>query len=411
MSMPQSEASGSVFDFVVVGGGIVGLATAYQLTQKYPDAKLALLEKESQVAQHQSGRNSGVLHSGIYYKPGSLKARTCRTGKVLMEQFCDEQQIAYERCGKIIVALDGDEESRLDAIHERGQANGIQCTKIDAAQIRELEPHSAGVAALHVPESGIVDYPAVCQRLAAILRERGHAVELGQRVESIKRDGKTVIIKTPQAQYFARFLVTCGGLYSDRLVKMAGLKPPAKIVPFRGEYYELTPGARQLCRNLIYPVPDPNFPFLGVHFTRMVSGDVECGPNAVFALAREGYSWGNVQLGDLMESLSYGGFLKIAAKNWKTGLGEIHRSISKSAFVAALQRLIPEINAAQLTPCRAGVRAQAIGKDGAMVDDFLWVVEENMVHVCNAPSPAATASLEIGNQIVTRVDQQLEQLA
>jgi (S)-2-hydroxyglutarate dehydrogenase len=395
-------------DFLVIGGGIVGLATAYQLSKQFPEASLCLLEKEPAVAQHQSGRNSGVLHSGIYYKPGSLKATTCRAGKLAMEAFCSEQGIAFERCGKIIVALDDTEEARLQAIYERGQANGIHCKIIDRAEILQLEPHSAGQRAIHVPESGIVDYPGVCERFAQLLRNNGQHVRLSEQVQRITQRANSVEVETHGNKYEAGFLITCGGLYSDHLVKLSGLKPPAQIVPFRGEYFELDEAARGLCRNLIYPVPDPNFPFLGVHFTRMVSGDVECGPNAVFALAREGYSWGTLRFDELAESLFYGGFLKLAARNWKMGLGEIHRSLSKAAFVKALQRLIPDIRSEHLKPCRAGVRAQAIAPDGSMIDDFLWVVEKRMIHVCNAPSPAATASLEIGRQIVSRVCEQLE---
>lgn len=394
-------------DFLVIGGGIVGLATAHQLSRQFPSSSICLLEKEPAVAQHQSGRNSGVLHSGIYYKPGSLKATTCRAGKLEMEAFCSEQGIAFERCGKIIVALDDAEESRLQAIYERGQANGIECRVIDRNEIKQLEPHAAGQRAIHVPESGIVDYPAVCRRFAQLLRDGGHQVRLGEQVKRIEQKAGGVEVETNHAIYQSGFLITCGGLYSDHLVRLSGLKPPAQIVPFRGEYFELDAAARGLCRNLIYPVPDPNFPFLGVHFTRMVNGDVECGPNAVFALAREGYSWSTLRFDELAESLLYGGFLKLAARNWKMGLGEIHRSLSKAAFTKALQRLIPDIRSEHLKPCRAGVRAQAITPDGSMIDDFLWVVEERMIHVCNAPSPAATASLEIGRQIVARACEQL----
>ncbi len=394
-------------DFLVVGGGIVGLATAWRLAQAYPDAKICLLEKEPRVAMHQSGRNSGVLHSGIYYKPGSLRATTCRSGKLAMQEFCQSESIRYEICGKIIVAVSPEEVPRLDAIHTRGIENGIECRLIDEREMREIEPHVAGLKAIAVPEAGIVDYPAVCQRLAEKLKTAGHRVLLGQRVTAINAGSSQVEVRTETDVLRTGFLITCGGLYSDRLVKMSGLNPPAQIVPFRGEYYELSEERRELCRNLIYPVPDPSFPFLGVHFTRMVSGDVECGPNAVFALAREGYSWGNIRLGELAESLRYRGFLKLAARNWRMGLGEIHRSLSKAAFVKALQRLIPEIRAEDLRPCRAGVRAQALTPEGTMVDDFLWVSEGRMVHVCNAPSPAATASLEIGAQIVQRVSEQL----
>ena len=391
------------FDFVIVGGGIVGLATAWQLAQEYSDCSICVLEKENQLAAHQSGRNSGVLHSGIYYKPGSLKARTCRAGKLAMQEFCEQQGLPYELCGKVIVAVDESEVDRLQAIYDRGQQNGINCQIIDAKQLHELEPHCRGVKAIHVPESGIADYPAVCRKIADLLRAAGHRVELNQEVRQIRRTSESILVKTDEQEWEGSLFVGCAGLHSDRLVRLAGLTPPAKIVPFRGEYFELKSNRRELCRNLIYPVPDPNFPFLGVHFTRMVSGDVECGPNAVFALSREGYSWGKIGLRDLAESVTYGGFLKLATRHWKMGLGEIHRSLSKAAFVKALQRLIPGIREEDLTPCRAGVRAQAIQSDGTMVDDFLWVDDERMIHVCNAPSPAATASLEIGKHILERV--------
>ncbi len=390
-------------DFLIVGGGIVGLATAWRLMQQFPDAKIMLLEKEGRVGTHQSGRNSGVLHSGIYYKPGSLKAVTCRSGKVALEQFCREHGVRYETCGKIIVALDETELPGLEHIFKRGVENGVTSHWLDAFGIRELEPHSAGIRGLHVPEAGIVDYPAVCAKLSGLLVAAGHSVKLHQQVTAIRGEGQQVTVSCGTDQFTTGFLVTCGGLYSDRLVRLSGLKPPAQVVPFRGEYYELKKDRRHLCRNLIYPVPDPKFPFLGVHFTRMIGGEVECGPNAVLALAREGYSWGKVRLGDLAESLTYGGFLKLAARHWRMGIGEIQRSLFKSAFVRALQRLLPEIRADDLTPCRAGVRAQALAPDGSMIDDFLWVTAPRMVHVCNAPSPAATASLEIGRIIAERV--------
>jgi L-2-hydroxyglutarate oxidase len=304
-------------DFLVIGGGIVGLATAWQLVNRFTDAKVLVLEKESRVAAHQSGRNSGVLHSGIYYKPGSLKAVTCRQGKLAMQNFCEEHGIAYEVCGKVIVATTESEIPQLEAIEQRGRQNGINCRLIDRAELAELEPAVAGIRAIHVPESGIVDYPGVCQTLAELLRERGHQVLLGQKVTEIRSTKSGLSVRAGQDEFQTGFLVSCGGLYSDHLVKLAGLQPPARIVPFRGEYYELVDSRRDLCRNLIYPVPDPNFPFLGVHFTRMVSGDVECGPNAVFALSREGYSWGKIRLGELAESVSFPGFLKLAASHWK----------------------------------------------------------------------------------------------
>ena len=402
--MPSPSDQNS--DFIVIGGGIVGLATAWQISQRFPDASIRVIEKEPKLAAHQSGRNSGVLHSGIYYKPGSLKATTCREGKLAMEAFCREHEIAFENCGKVIVAVDEEEVQRLDNIYSRGRENGIRCEIIDEKQLKEREPNVRGVKAILVPEAGIVDYPAVCERLSKLLSAGGHDVRMGCKVEDITSSANEVEVKTNSGTYRSGFLVTCAGLYSDRLARKAGLTPPAKIVPFRGEYFELVESRRDLCRHLIYPVPDPNFPFLGVHFTRMVGGDVECGPNAVFALAREGYSWGKIHLGELAESMTYSGFLKLAFAHWRMGLGEVHRSLSKAAFVKALQRLIPDIQAADLKPCRAGVRAQALTPDGSMVDDFLWVTGQNMVHVCNAPSPAATASLEIGRHIVDRVQEE-----
>ena len=299
-------------DFAIIGGGIVGLATAYQILNHFRDATITLLEKENQVAAHQSGRNSGVLHSGIYYKPGSIKAFTCREGKLLMEAFCREHAIRYETCGKVIVALNENELPLLERIYERGKGNGVRCEKIDQKQLKDIEPHAAGISAIHVRESGIVDYPGVCRRLADILRERGQQVWLGAEVVDIKQQAEQVELTTRKEKLLARYVVNCGGLQSDRLIRMAGDQPPAKIVPFRGEYYQLKPEYRHLCKNLIYPVPDPEFPFLGVHLTRMVDGSVECGPNAVLALAREGYTWSTLNPKDLLESLSYPGFLKMA---------------------------------------------------------------------------------------------------
>ncbi|RMF44646.1 MAG: L-2-hydroxyglutarate oxidase [Planctomycetota bacterium] len=394
-------------DFAVIGGGIVGLASAWRLTQAFPGARVHVLEKEPKLAAHQSGRNSGVLHSGIYYKPGSLKAQTCRAGRAAMVEFCQQHEIRHEVCGKVIVAVDDSEVPRLEGIYERGVQNQVRCEIIDVDQLQSLEPHAAGVAAIHVPDAGIADYPAVCEKLAELIRRAGGTIHLNQGVEKIQANDTCVRLTTATQIYECDFLVACAGLYSDKLVRLSGLEPPAKIVPFRGEYYELIPERRYLCRNLIYPVPDPQFPFLGVHFTRMVTGQVECGPNAVFALAREGYSWTAIQPLELLESLSYSGFQKLALRHWKMGVGEVVRSLSKQAFVRALQRLIPEIRAGDLVPCRSGVRAQALGKDGSLIDDFLWVTGPRMLHVCNAPSPAATASLEIGRLIAERVQREL----
>jgi L-2-hydroxyglutarate oxidase len=390
-------------DVAIVGGGIVGLATAYQLTRQFPDRRVVVLEKEAEVAAHQTGRNSGVLHSGIYYKPGSLKAINCRAGKKAMEAFCAAEGVAHEICGKVIVAVTEADLPALQRIYERGQANGVACTLIDKARLAELEPHAAGIKAIHVPEAGIVDYKQVCEKLAERIRQAGSQVVLNARVTGLhhRPDGLTVV--STAGEYQARQLVNCAGLYSDRVTKMTGEKPPAQIVPFRGEYFELKPAAWKLCKNLIYPTPDPRFPFLGVHFTRMVHNSVECGPNAVLAFGREAYRFFDVNARDLCESLTYGGFLKMALRHWKMGLGEMWRSLSKKAFVRALQRLVPEIRAEDLEPGPAGIRAMAVAPDGEMVDDFLILEGDRVVNVCNAPSPAATASLNIGKLVVERL--------
>jgi L-2-hydroxyglutarate oxidase len=390
-------------DVAIIGGGIVGLATAYQLTRELPGRRVAVLEKEDQLALHQTGHNSGVLHSGIYYKPGSLKAINCRQGKRLMEEFCAAEGIAYEICGKVIVALDASELPAMERIYERGQANGVACEVIGPERLAELEPHSAGIKAIHVPETGIVDYKQVCGRLAERVRERDGQVLTSARVTKIERNGDRVVLSTEAGDVSAAQVVNCAGLHCDRVTAMSGQTPEVKIVPFRGEYYELTPEATHLCKNLIYPVPDPNFPFLGVHFTRMIEGGVECGPNAVLAFAREGYRKTDFNLADLAESLGYSGFRKLAAKYWKTGLGEMWRSASKAAFVKALQRLVPEIRAEHLHAAPAGIRAQAVAPDGSMVDDFLIQEADRVINVNNAPSPAATASLNIGKTIVERL--------
>ena len=394
-------------DVLIVGGGIVGLATAYQLTRRSADCCVTVVEKESQLAAHQTGHNSGVLHSGIYYKPGSLKAINCREGKLAMEAFCAEEQIPYEICGKVIVAIDESELQALERIYQRGQANGVSCEMIGKERLAELEPHAAGIQAIHVPESGIVDFRAACRKLAARVQSAGGSVVTGARVVGIRHQHDDVVVETTSGPYSAKLLINCAGLHCDRVTRLTGHQPSAKIIPFRGEYYELVPEARRLCRNLIYPVPDPKFPFLGVHFTRMIDGGVECGPNAVLALAREGYRWSDINLRDLSESLMWPGFLKMAARHWRMGAGEMWRSISKAAFVKALRRLIPEIRSRDLKSAPAGVRAQAIARDGSLVDDFLIEQHGRVVNVLNAPSPAATASLKIASTIVSGLDSEL----
>ena len=394
-------------DVLVIGGGIVGLAAAYQVARLKPATKIVVVEKEPEPARHQTGHNSGVLHSGIYYKPGSLRALNCRSGKRMMEEFCREEGIPFDICGKVIVACGDSELPGLQRIFERGQANGVACAMIDRARLKELEPHTAGIAAIHVPEAGIVNYRAVCLRLVEIVERAGGRFIPNAEVTALRSEANGVAVVSRAGEFQARYVINCTGLQSDRTTKLSGRTPAVKIVPFRGEYFELKPAAKHLCRNLIYPVPDPSFPFLGVHFTRMISGAVECGPNAVLAFARAGYRKRDVSFRDLSETLTYGGFLKLAAKHWRTGFGELWRSFSKRAFVKALQRLIPEIRGEDLETAPAGVRAMALAPDGSIVDDFVIEEHDRFINVCNAPSPAATSSLQIGLSIAERLTERL----
>ncbi len=392
------------FDVGIIGGGIVGLASAWEIANQYPSLRIVLLEKEKSVAEHQTGRNSGVLHTGIYYKPGSMKAINCRLGKLRMQEFCQEHRISHEICGKVIVALDDGELPLLQRIYERGIANQVNCRLIGREELAEIEPHAAGIKAIHVPEAGIVDYRAVCNRLVELLIDRGHAIQTNARVLGVKPRMDGVTIESTWQTIDVSYAINCAGLHCDRIIELSGDKPAAKIVPFRGEYFELKQDVQHLCKNLIYPVADPKFPFLGVHFTRMIGGGVECGPNAVLAFAREGYTKSHVNLRDLFETLTYNGFIRMAAKHWRMGAGEMWRSISKAAFVRALQRLMPAIRSEHLVPAPAGVRAQAVLPDGNLVDDFLISGTARMIHVNNAPSPAATAALNIGKLISERID-------
>ena len=392
-------------DILIIGAGIVGLATAYTLTQQYPDKRITVLEKEAGLAQHQTGHNSGVLHSGVYYKPGSLKAVNSLAGRRAMLEFCDREGIPYKLCGKVIVAVGEGDEARLEMLHERGVANGIAVEVIGRDRLDELEPHAAGNRALYLPNAGIVDFRLVCERLAHRVRERGHSILTGAEVTGLTEHNDSVAVRSTAGDFTAAYVVNCAGLHSDRVAALGGTPPAARIVPFRGEYYRLKPEAEHLCNALIYPVPDPQFPFLGVHFTRTAWGEVECGPNAVLAFAREGYRKTDVNVGDLWGTLTYPGFIKLGAHYWRMGAGEMWRSISKAAFVKALQRLMPEITAEQLEPMPAGIRAQAVAADGRMLDDFAFAESARMVHVVNAPSPAATASLSIGKTIVEKLAQ------
>jgi L-2-hydroxyglutarate oxidase len=397
-----------VYDFVIVGGGIVGLSVGMTLGRCRPGARILVLEKEDMLAAHQTGRNSGVIHSGIYYKPGSFKARFARDGSRSLVRFCEEHGIAHEVCGKVIVATEPGELPRLEALYERGVANGIAVEKIGPDRLREIEPHCRGIAAVHVKATGIVDYKAVAATYARLIGEQGGDVRLATRVLGVaSRDGAEggAVVQTDKGEFAARFLVNCAGLHSDRVARMApgDQSTKARIVPFRGEYYDIKPEKRYLVRHLIYPVPNPDFPFLGVHFTRMIGGDIHAGPNAVLSLKREGYHKTDVDLRDLGEVLAFPGFWRLAGKYWRDGLAEAYRSWSKAAFVRSLQRLVPEIQAEDITPSRAGVRAQALLPSGALVDDFLLVRTQNALHVCNAPSPAATASLEIGTAVAAEV--------
>lgn len=404
-------------DLAVIGGGIVGLATAMTWLQTRPGSRVTVLETEARVGQHQSGHNSGVIHSGIYYQPGSEKALLCREGKTKLEAFCEKHGIRWEKCGKVVVATDPSELSSLERIIERADLNGVEFRRITTDQLRQLEPSVAGVDAIVVPETGIVDYRSVCDAYRHCIEEMGGSVQLGFQVQRLDADDSGVRMagvdhnqSSGKFDIRARSAIVCAGLHSDTLVRQnesdasrsdtESLSEEVRIIPFRGEYYELRPERRGLCRNLIYPVPDPAFPFLGVHFTRMIDGNVECGPNAVLALAREGYRWRDIDVRYLQRTLGYSGFRRLIQKHWRKGLGEMNRSLRKSAFVTALQKLIPELRASDLIPARAGVRAQAVRANGELVDDFLFRSTPNVTHVLNAPSPAATASLAIARRVI-----------
>ena len=391
------------FDCVVIGGGIVGLSVAWALLERKPGINISVLEKEDGWARHQTGRNSGVIHSGIYYKPGSLKAKLCRDGNRRLVEFCQQYRIPYELCGKMIVATTPSEIPLLENLYARGLANGLTAKKLTAFEVKQIEPHVNCLAGIHVPSTGIVNFADICRKLAELIQIRGGELRLGTKALGFQAQDRGGILETSRGALAARLMINCAGLHSDRVAKSAGAKPGARIVPFRGEYYELKAERRQLVRNLIYPVPDPQFPFLGVHFTRMIDGSVHAGPNAVLSLKREGYYRTSFDLRDFLDTMTYSGFWRMAAKHARSGLEEMHRSFSKKAFVRSLQKLIPEIREEDLVPGEAGVRAQALRPDGGLVDDFLIVNGLHAIHVCNAPSPAATASLEIGRVIAEQI--------
>ncbi len=392
------------YDFIIVGGGIVGLATGLRILEARLGTKLLLLEKEDSLGRHQTGHNSGVLHAGLYYKPGSLKAKLAVEGLREMVSFCQTHKVTHEQCGKIVVATAPDELPRLEKLMERGVANGLKgLRKLSSEEIREIEPHAAGLAAIHVPEEGIVDYAGVVEAMAKEIRNMGGEVRTGEQVEGLKGAGGMWRVETSSETYETNQVVACAGLHSDRIVSRSGMNPSAKIMPFRGEYYMIRKERQSLVRNLIYPVPDPQFPFLGVHFTRMVKGGVEAGPNAVLAMAREGYTWGDINIRDLGESLSFLGLWKFMLKYPSLCSYEIWRSISRREFCRSLQKLVPEIREQDLETGSAGVRAQAMSSDGSLVEDFSFVEGPGILHVVNAPSPAATASLAIGAEIARRL--------
>lgn len=398
-----------MYNVVVIGGGIVGLASALKIKEKNPNYKVALIEKERDIAKHQTGNNSGVIHSGLYYKPGSFKAKNCVDGYNMLVDFCKEEGIEYELCGKIVVATNKEQLPALETLYERGAANGLDgIKKLQAEELKEHEPHVAGVAGLFVPQTGIIDYKAVADKYAEKFKHFGGEIHSSNKLLSFKEDRGFIHVQTKNERFTTRLVVNCSGLYSDKVAKLTGAKIGYKIVPFRGEYYKIKPEKSHLVKNLIYPVPDPNFPFLGVHFTRLIEGGIEAGPNAVLAFAREGYKKSQINMKELLGTLFYPGFIRVASKYWKTGMGEMYRSFSKQAFTKALQELIPEIEKKDLLPGGAGVRAQACDRKGGLIDDFLVVEHDQFINVGNAPSPAATSSLAIGERISNMVVERMK---
>jgi (S)-2-hydroxyglutarate dehydrogenase len=390
-------------EYAIIGGGIVGLATAMAVGNKYPKARILVLEKEQDLAQHQTGRNSGVIHSGIYYKPGSLKARFARQGNRSMVEFCSEHGIKHSVCGKVIVASKPSELPLLQSLFQRGLDHRLTVARLSPEQVQETEPHVRCLAGINVRSTGIVNYREVSAKYVELIKLNGGTVRTGTRVDRLRTVNGTQVIETPHGDFEAGFIINCAGLFSDRVARYSGVDPAAKIVPFRGEYYKLVPERRHLVKSLIYPVPNLDFPFLGVHFTRMIDDSVHAGPNAVLAFKREGYSRTDINCADLFETLAFPGFWNLARRYYRDGIREMLRSVSKRAFVKSLQQLVPEITEDDLVPTHSGVRAQALMPDGKLVDDFMIVKGKNSIHVCNAPSPAATASLEIGRFVANQV--------
>ncbi len=396
------------FDIAIVGGGIIGASTAMALSDT-KGVSLVLIEAEDALASHQTGNNSGVIHSGLYYKPGSLKAKNCTRGRELLFRFCEEHDIPHDRCGKVVVATQESELPALEVLYQRGIENGLSgLKKIGPEEILEREPHISGIEGLHVPQTGIVDFPAATRKYVELMQERGGQLKLSTRLLGVTREVGGLVLETDKGEIRAKNLVNCGGLHCDRIARLTGDQPPMKVVPFRGEYYELVKDRHFLVNNLVYPVPDPRFPFLGVHFTRMIHGGIEAGPNAVLAAKREGYNRFSFNFSDVFSYYFYGGFWKMAFKYWRPGLGEIWRSMNKRAFVNALRRLMPELEMSDVHRGGAGVRAQALGPNGKFLDDFFFLESENIIHVLNAPSPAATASISIGQSIAEKALKRFE---
>ncbi len=396
-------------DLLIIGGGIVGLATALNAVSRFPELRVTVVEKEKQVAAHQTGHNSGVIHSGIYYRTGSLKARNCVAGAASMKRFCQEHGIQYEECGKLVLATSEEEVPRLEQLHQRGIANGVEGLRLlDREQFREIEPHCEGLKALQVPSTGIVDYVAVAHQYAELIERAGGEIICEARVTGFRREEPSTLVETTAGVFRAAYVINCAGLYSDRIARLAAAEIELQIIPFRGEYYEVRQERRYLIKNLIYPVPDPRFPFLGVHFTRRVNGSVEAGPNALLALRREGYTGSQPDMSEAMEIITFNGFWKMARKYWQMGAAEQFRSWVKHAFTRALQKMVPELTEEDLAPGGSGVRAQAVDPQGNLLDDFYFVHSPGMIHVCNVPSPAATASLEIGREVIDMFAQRFE---